>query len=166
MKNRRKWKTASDLAAELNNDPEYLEIKARKEAKFRERAMRLKSICEPIFEELRAAGFFAESFPDLIQKYAPLSSQAVQILLAHLKESSEVPIQSSLVRALGAAKKSFDGRILVECFEATADESLRFAILNTIALVKPHSITDWLETAKQDVHLRQTLADLGYRWGK
>ena len=156
--------TAEELMKRLAADPEYVKMRAAKDEKSRERAKRLAAISRPILERLTDTGFPAESIEDLVRKFAPVPEQVVEILLANVNECSDDRIQESLVRALGAAEFPFDGRQLVKCFESARDEGLRFAILNTIALVKPHSIDEWLEKARQNDYLRQKLSDLGYKW--
>lgn len=160
----KKRQTAAEFMAELERDPDFRRMRAAKDEKFRRLKERLDKIEAPILGRLRDAGFPAESIEDLVNKYAPLPQDAVDLLIDSLKTCQEYRIQESLVRALGAADSPFDGRPLVDCFESTSSEGVRFAILNTIALAKPHSIDDWLKKAFQNDYLRQTLANLGHKW--
>lgn len=164
MSKRKGGRTAGELLAELERDPEYLRRRAAKDEAFR----RIQDHCDEIFRsipaQLKVAGFPADSLEDLVREIAPMPERVVAILLRHLEDCPEERIQESLVRSLGAAKDSFDGRPLIARFDSTSNEGLRFAILNTIALVRPHSIDNWLERARQNEYLRETLANLGYQW--
>lgn len=97
-------------------------------------------------------------------KTRTFASEIVEILLSWLSGCHEERIQEMLVRALAAAKSSFDGRHLVTCFESTSDEGVRFAVLNTIAVARPYSIDSWMEKARQNDYLHKKLSDLGYQW--
>jgi hypothetical protein len=161
MKNK-KWKTAKELMDELERDPGYVRLRAEKDEKYRRLEEQYSQLERPILEKLDSHGFQANSIQDAVKRYAPLSSVVVDILLSSLETCDDVRIRESLVRALGAAEKSFDGRPLVNCYEGTSDDNLRWAIVNTIVLARPHSIDEWLEKARKNPHLRSTLEDLGY----
>jgi hypothetical protein len=161
---KKRRQSAKEFMAELAADPEYVRMRAEKDEKSRQRKERLDGIARPILEKLRDAGFPAESIHDLVKTFAPLPEEAVDILIASLKSCLEEPIQESLARALGAAKTPFDGRPLAALFDSTSDESLRFAILNTIALARPNSIDEWIQKISQNEYRRKQLADLGHEW--
>lgn len=157
--------TAEELMAKLANDPEYQERRRRRDDKSRRRREYHAELVGPILERLRQAGFAADSIQDAVKQFAPLPQDVVDIILASLETCPDNRIRESLIRALAAAAQPFDGRLLVKCYDTTKDdEGVRFAILNTIALIKPYSIEDWLVKAGQNSYLRQKLADLGYRW--
>jgi len=164
MTKKKKWITAEDLMAELQCNPEYLARRARKDLEMRQLASRLDVELLPILTEFKNAGFSADSLGAIVAKYSPLPDCAVSILLRFLPLCREERIQDAIVRALGAAEMPFNGQPLIECFESTTNEGLRFAILNTIALAQPHSITNWLERARQDDYLCNELSNLGYKW--
>lgn len=156
--------TAEEFMKQLSTDTEYLRLRAEKDEKSRIRTERLNGVSKPILMRLADVGFPADSFQSLVKQYAPLPEQVVLILLDSLTKCDEERIMESLVRAMGASESPFDGRPLINCFDSTTNEGLRFAILNTIALAKPHSIDKWLEKARQSESLRQKLSDLGYDW--
>jgi hypothetical protein len=138
-------KTAAELMAELQGDPAFRqrELEAEQERLRRERQNSL--LLEPLSTKLREHGLQGASLEEIVQKSAPLPSKAIEVLLLGLSELGDARASEGVVRALGAAKEAFDGRLLVACFERTDDEGLKWAILNTIALTSPHSIDDWLE---------------------
>ena len=158
--------TAEELMKRLSADPEYLRMRAEQDEKRRILWERLDSIERPYLKDLADAGFPADSIENVVEKYAPLPDVAVHILLNCLKDCRQLQIQDSLIRALGAAQYPFDGRLLIDLLNAMQNVQIQFAILNTIALAKPHSIDDWLEKARQDDYLRKTLTNLGYKWKK
>ena len=164
MTDKKRWKTAQELMDDLANDPEYVRRRAEKDEKFRRLRDRLTLIERPILDKLVAAGFPANSIEDATKRYAPLPEPIVSMFLEYVTTCEDERITDALVRALGAAKSSFDGRSLIDRYIATSNEGLRFAILNTIALAHPHSIDDWLQKARANPHLRQRLADLGHKW--
>ena len=154
--------TAKELMDQLAADPEYQQIRAKKNEKSRRLREQLELIEQRMLIRLEEAGFSGDSIESIVKKYAPLPAVVVGILLECLKECSEGRIQESLVRALGAAEHPFDGQLLTQLFAATSSEGLRFAILNTIALIRPTSIEELLETVRENDYYRQKLADLGY----
>ena len=154
--------TAKELMDQLATDPEYQQMRARKDEKSRRLQEKLELIEQPMLNRLEEAGFSGDSIVSIVKKYAPLPVAVVGILLECLKECSEERIQESLVRALGAAERPFDGEPLTKLFAATSNEGLKFAILNTIVLARPNSINEWLEAVRQNDYYRQKLADLGY----
>ena len=164
MKKKRGWQSAGDFMAELEQDPEYMRMRAEKDERHRLVQAQCDQILQPILERLADAGFPANSIQQVVAKFAPLPQPAVEILLDSLKGCREVRVQESLVRALGAAEFRFDGQPLAKLFTNTSDEGLRFAIFNTIALVRPTSISEWLDAVQQNDYYRQKLTDLGYDW--
>ena len=102
-----------------------------------------------MLELLHVQGFDAESIEDLVKKFAPLKDVVVEILLDALRNCMEDRMCESYVRALAASEQPFDGKPLVACLQRTSDESLRWAVINTVALAKPHSIDDWLDGASK-----------------
>ena len=157
---KKSWKTAKDLMVELKADSDYLQKRKEMDEKFRRLEERYLELARPILERLRSEGFESDSIEHLVKKYVPLSSQVVSISLEHLEPGQDDRYCESLVRALGAARESFDGRRLASVYDKTCDESLRWAIANTIALTHPHSIDIWIASASDDSTLKRTLLEL------
>ena len=74
----------------------------------------------------------------------PLSVTVVDVLLKWLRQTEQEEVQTAIVRSLTACGVEFDGAILVELFENTSSESLRWTIANTIAEARPVGIAGWL----------------------
>jgi hypothetical protein len=140
---------ANELLAKLNADPEFQRRQAEKERKRQERQNAFDRLIEPCLNELRSHGFIGESIRDIVKTYSPLPDAAVTILLSSLPALSEPRVAEAVVRALAAAGQPFDGRPLVRCFESTNDEEVKWAIINTVACARPHSIDAWLSEVRK-----------------
>ena len=142
--------TAAELKARLNRD---LEFRAREDRRDQEEALnvaRFEALAAPILQNLSAVGVTPSSLDNLAQEYAPLSSDVAEILLSWITRSTDRYLQESLIRSLAATGARFNGQPLVEVFENTQSEVLRWAIANTIAEARPSGITNWLFSAVQD----------------
>ena len=139
------YRTAEDLMRELQSDPEYCARMAEKDARYRRREAKYAALEAPMFAELHGKGYPCATLQDLMLKYAPLDETITGILLRWLQKQDEPRVQEMLARALGASGVPFDASPLIRCFEATFDEGVRDAVLNTIALAKPTGTEAWLE---------------------
>jgi hypothetical protein len=155
-------KTAEELMAALEGDPEYLQRKRVHNEKFQQLRSKYAELARPVLERLRGQGFEAETLEDLVRKYAPLPQGAVSIILECVEPGQDERHCESLIRALGATKCSFSGVRLAHVYDSTSDESLRWAIANTISLTRPHSIDEWIEKIPKHSTLRRALVKLGY----
>ncbi len=142
MKQRRK--TAAELMAELQADPTFRQWELEKERELQALEQQHARLIEPVLNRLREHSLRGNSIEEIVRNHAPLSADAIEVLLAALPKLNDDRAKESVVRALGAAGQSFDGRSLVDCFAQTQDERLKWAVVNTIALTNPHSIDDWL----------------------
>lgn len=172
MSENRKPMSAAELMAQLEIDPEYRQRRADRDRRLRQQQEASAAMERPILDELRAQGFKSDSISDVVKTHAPLSARLVDILRRRLESLSNDPLEDgsdsarlaeSLVRALGATRVRFNGQPLVACFERTSDESLRFAIANTIALTRPHSIDGWLSEKLKDPYWGNKLRALGLK---
>lgn len=138
-------KTAAELMAELLNKPEFQRKAAAREELRESRQARYDELLAPVIGQLGGLGLRGDSLQKIVELNAPLSVSAIDVLRNAIPCVKEARPRESIVRALGAASVPFDGRCLAECFDSTDDESLRWAIANTISMVKPHSIDAWVE---------------------
>lgn len=157
------WKTAEEVIAEQNSNPEFVRRRAEKEQRRKQREKEYAEIERPIVECMRAVGFEANSIIDAIQKFAPLPDELVAVLLQGVTTSTDIKLLEWLIRALAAARNPFDGRPLVECYAMYNDCNLRWVIANTIGCAKPLYVEDWVKTALQDEVLGKLLRALGIR---
>lgn len=140
--------TAAELMAELQNNEEYQQAKALRDKEHQEKVKRRKESVKPVVNELKRNGYNFDHFNhgDFLNKYAPLNDKIVNILLDYLpKTSNDYLGQDTIVRFLGAVSNRYDGRLLIEVFDNTESNDLRFAIANTIAEANPLNVNEWLE---------------------
>ncbi len=159
---KKNWKMAQELMAELNSNPDFLRRKAEKEQRRKEREEHFGAMERPIVDQVRARGFDASSITEAVKRYSPLPDEIVAVFLNGVENSADLKLLETLIRGLGAAAHPFDGRPLVKCYETFKDDNLRWAIANTIALARPHSIDDWIEDALHNPVLGKTLRELGF----
>lgn len=163
MSKKDSWKTAAELDAELAKDAEFQRLAAEKAKRRQEREAAFTILERPILDDLTLCGYEAASIHQALRRYAPLPIGFVDVLLDWVSRSTDLRILETLIRALGAAHQPFDGRTLAKCFDENRDENLRWVILNTVAIAKPHSIEEWLAKVLQNPAWRKTLVELGYR---
>jgi hypothetical protein len=138
--------SAQEFAAQLARDPEY---RAGIEAQNR-RAAEVRAAERWVLEDLEATGYPATSLEDLKQRYAPFPSRVSAVLLGWLARSSFPQLDEAIVRALGSAGEGFDVIPLLRLFETTTSDSLRWAIANTLAELRPLDVREWLIKAMSD----------------
>lgn len=157
---KRKGKTAAELLNELAKDDKY---QSRMRAKELDNCLRRKvtqSELRHIVDELNSAGYSGENLGEIVQRHSPLPAAVCEKLLRAMSEDVTDRGLESICRALAASANQFDGRALVRIFESTSDESLKWAIVNTIALTAPHSIDDWQKRIAMDPYWGSVIHDL------
>jgi hypothetical protein len=162
MTKHEKWRTAEEVIAEQNSNPEFLRKKAEKEERRRKREAEFAAVERPLLDRMKSAGYEADSIIEAIKKFAPLPDRLVAILLEAVTTTADIKHLEWIIRALAATRHPFDGRPLMECYQRVNDINLRWVILNTIACSKPHSIGDWIEEITRDPYVAETLEKLGY----
>ena len=132
--------------SELAADPAFQRRENEKQQILLQREREYAQQLNPIMMQLWEHGLQGATLQDIVRNHAPLPMHVVDILLAGLVGLRDSRVQETVVRALGAAEHPYDGEPVVKCFDSTTDEGLRWAVLNTVAISKPHSIDDWLTT--------------------
>lgn len=146
----------------------------------RERALRqlketqkmLEALEAPTIAKLRKVGVDASGVDEILGSRIRLSKEAVDILWQWLEELQEHRLISMVIRILALADHQIDGTILTQMFDKTHSETLKFVIMNTISINKPHSIDTWI-ASHDGKHWGNVLVDLGYskkgkkrKWGR
>jgi hypothetical protein len=142
MKKRRAL-TTEEFAAQLAANAEYQAGLAAQE----ERAAAIEAEAQLILAELREVGFAVSSLGELRQRYGPLTTEAIRVLLRWLPHVTALSIQEAIVRDLAYVTETFDVRPLLTVFERTSSESLRWAIANTLAELRPLDARSWVTQA-------------------
>jgi hypothetical protein len=158
---KKNWLSAEELLAQLRQDPDFQRGQAERDRGHQEHGQRVRASSKPVVQALSDAGFVVDAVDELAARYAPLSQDAVDILLSWLPRVDDESVQEMIVRALAATTESFDGIPLARVFEAGRSESLRWAIGNTLALAHPTGLADWVIKAVTDPRsgkARETLA--------
>jgi hypothetical protein len=159
--NKKRPMTAAELMAKLQGDPAFRSRETARDRKRQERQDAYDRELAPFLAELNRRGFPGASLNEIVEKHSPFAPSAIEVLLSSLSEISHPRMLESVIRALGAAKEPFDGRQLAACFDAADDEALKWAIANTIALVRPHSIDDWMTHILKNPYWNETFRGLG-----
>lgn len=135
--------TAAELAAQLANDPDY----QSKLAAQNERAAAILAEVKPILADLEALGISVNSIDELRLAYSALPESVVKVLVRWMNRLSIPSLQESIVRELASVQEPFDVRPLLQLFERTTSDSLRWAIANTLAELRPLDARDWVINA-------------------
>lgn len=132
--------TAAEFVEQLKDDAQYQSAMVAQ----RQRAFRIRAEAELPLGELHSRGYPAESLSELRQKYVPLPTEIVEILLKWLPLLAEPALQEQIVRNLVNVEAPFDPGVLIRLFESTLSEAVRWAIANTLAELRPLSAREWV----------------------
>ena len=155
--------TAEELLMHLKSNPEYMSKRATKEQQRVERQNKFDEELAPAIKNLNNAGLAGSTLQEIAKLNSPISNNAVAILLGALKTLESDRCKESVIRLLAASKHEFNGESLAACFDNTSDESLKWAIMNTIAFTSPYSIEVWIDEKLKHPYWGKVLLDLGYR---
>jgi hypothetical protein len=137
---KRETLTAAEFAAQLANDSEY----QAKVAAQKEHAAVIEAEAKPILADLAAVGVNIGSIDELRRSYAALPRPVVDVLLRWLGQLSNPALQEAIVRDLAGVQEPFDVHPLLTLFEQTASQSVRWAIANTLAELRPLDAREWV----------------------
>jgi hypothetical protein len=154
----KKQETAQEFLARLERDPAFVKRQAQKEAFVLDQAAKSKLAFGPTIQHLNEIGYTGNTIDEIVCSHSPLPHSATKVLLAALPLLADPRDCEAVVRAIGCSGDPYDGRPLTSLFDATSDESLKWAIVNTIAISRPGNIEAWL--ARMGQHWRQVLEDL------
>ena len=138
---------AKDLIKKLEEDPEYIKMKQKKEEEAKIRKDAIEKIEYPFIEELNKHGFGEiKNLPDL-QRLKEIDDILLNLILKWiLIMDNTYNSQEVLVRILKKAKNPFDGTTLIKLFDSDdASFNLKWAIADTIARSQATNVTDWVE---------------------
>jgi HEAT repeat protein len=157
-------KTAAELMAELQADPEFVARMRDRERQRQESTEAYRRALEPLLKDLAAIGFRVKSVGELLDGKTNYHA-AIPILLEWLPRISDPHAKEDLVRTLSVpwAKPAAAPQLIQE-FKAANDptgEGLRWAIANGLAVVADDAVFEDLLELVQDTQYgkaRQMLA--------
>ncbi|MCA0895135.1 hypothetical protein [Microbulbifer agarilyticus] len=140
---------ASDFMKKLEADPEYQEMKRRKELELEERKALLAADERSLVKELALAGFEIESVWDFVnnnnryeflRKFDGGYRSAYSILVKHLDVEHHPRIREGIIRAL-AEKDANEtaSEALLAAFYQEQDSNLKWVLANTLRTVLTRS---------------------------
>lgn len=137
---KRKKLTAEEFAEALKTDTRYQDDLAHRarHAAVVEREGGL------VIADLARAGVDVSSLEELESAAAGFSSEAVEILLRWLPKLSAPSLQTAIVRCLASVDESFDIQPLLALYASTSSASVRWAIGNAIAEIRPLEAKGWV----------------------
>jgi hypothetical protein len=112
-------KTAAERMAELQDDPEYVAERGRRDEELERKAAEWRRAEAPLVEELRSAGFDVDSAWDLVNTSTPYP-EALPILLDHLERPYPDRVREGIARALAVRDARFGWKRLVRLYRDQA----------------------------------------------
>jgi len=154
----KKKETAQEFLARMERDPAFAKRQAQKQAVILDRAAKSELAFGPLIQQLNQIGCTGDTIEEIVLCNSPLTHEATTVLLAALPLLADPRDCEAVVRAIGCSGDPYDGGPLTSLFDATADESLKWAVVNTMAISRPDNVEPWLATLGQ--HWRRLLQDL------
>ena len=134
---RRGEKTADELLAELNNDSDYVAMRARQEAEWVARREEGRMEEAMLLADLRRVGFTLSSVWDFVNT-ADSYPEAIPVLLDHLRRSYSAIHREGMARALSVREaRGIAGPAMIALLRdpEVVDQSLRWALANALVTV-------------------------------
>jgi hypothetical protein len=135
--------TAEEVSRRLAKDPAYQTLLAAQA----ERAAAVLQDEQATLDSLSEAGHAIPSLAQFLNSPGPLPRGVAKVLLDSLDTSRTNNVKQMIVRALIRSGEPFDSSKLAKLFESTNDPSLRWAIANTLAEVRPKTLASWIVDA-------------------
>lgn len=135
-------KSAAELMAELQRDPEFVARQKQQEDDRQRSIERYRAAARGVLADLAAAGFEVEAVGDLrrLGKYA----KAVPVLARWLPRVEDAAVKEDIVRTLSVPWARDVAPLLLSEFEQAEDPGLRWAIGNALEVLANDDIADEL----------------------
>jgi HEAT repeat protein len=144
--------TASELMAQLQQDPQYQVRMQQTEAQRQESIQRHRLAAEPVVQDLRNAGFDVENIDELRRSGIDYEA-AIPLLLKWLPLIAESAVKDSIVRALSVPwARQAAARPLIGQFHAAPDTAadLKWTIGNALAVVADDDVFNEIAELARD----------------
>jgi len=136
-------KSAAELMAELQKDPEYQARIQRLEQQKRENAASYGKAAEPILRALGAIGFSVGTVGELLRHGRRNYRAAIPTLLKWLPQISDRHVKEDIIRTLSVPwAKPAAARVLIDEFRKTEDKGIRWALANGLEVVADDTVFD------------------------
>lgn len=125
-------KTAAELLAELESDPNWIDERAARDAAFEAETARLRAAEQPVLAALRQVGVNVPEVWSLLEgdrRYP----EAIPILLEHLARPYPPAIREGLARALGTPDARPIWHAIAARYVAETDEQVKDALATAVA---------------------------------
>jgi HEAT repeat protein len=143
-------KSAAELMAELQKDPEYVARMRQREQQQCANAENYARAAEPVLNELGAKGFRVSTIGELRQRKLDYRS-AIPVLLHWLLQISDPQVKEDIVRTLSVSRaKPAAAPALIEEFRKAENAELRWAIANGLAVVADDTVFEEMVQLIQD----------------
>ena len=132
-------KTAAELMAELERDPEFVRRRAEREADLETRAASHKRDEATLVSQIRAVGYPIDSVYDFVNGTSTYQD-AYPVLVQHLDEPHDERIREGIIRALTV--RDLDEKSLAALLANFRDESnryLKWVLANALETALPAS---------------------------
>jgi hypothetical protein len=123
----RPGKSATELLAELEADPEWVARRNERDRAMEEKKTALRIAQQPLLEELASVGWRVASVWDLVGTRAPYP-EAIPVLLKHLPRPYPLPIRDGIARALAVPEAHRGWAQLAQEFEKETDSTSKSGV--------------------------------------
>jgi hypothetical protein len=143
-------KSAADLTAELQEDPEYQASMRLREQEQRRNVESYAKAAEPVLRDLEASGFRMSSVGELRWQRSRYDT-AIPALLRWLPRISDRHVKEDIIRTLSVPwAKPAAGPALIDEFKKAEDSGIQWAIANGLEVVADDSLFEELVELVQD----------------
>jgi hypothetical protein len=143
-------KTAAELTAELQKDPEYRARMQRREQQQRENAESYNAAAEQVLKDLGAIGFRVNTVSELRHERRQYRA-AIPTLLRWLPRISDRHVKEEIIRTLSVPwAKPTAAPVFIDEFRKAEDEGVRWALANGLEVVADDAVFEDLVQLVRD----------------
>ena len=141
---------ASDLMAELQSDPQWVERDRQREERRQADETYFRQEEAPLVADLARAGYDVKSVYDLVNSSASYLS-ALPVLIGHLGRTYPTRIREGIARALAVQEAlGIAGRPVLEALREEQSPDVRWALANSLTIVAEKSDAEAIKSLIDD----------------
>lgn len=154
------WRTAAEIMAERERDPEWVARRDAREAEMREKEARYLEEETPLREDLHRLGYPVKWVWDFVNAKKNYYLSAIPTLIEHLQRPYSDEVREGIARSLAMreARGTAGGAIVAVLGESGLGDQLRWALANTLTTVADRSNRDAIK-ALLETETNQDVAD-------